>query len=163
MRIPILQGALALALTMSAAAQAPPAAKAHAHKKSVHHTSPKATAAAVNKAFDQAMMSGDSTAVSDLYTKDAELFFFKGTTLKGRDAIKGFLDGFFKGAKVKNMSVVSEESHTMGNCILDIGHYEMTTIGEDAKEATSIARYMEVLCKGKDGQWRIWRDCPLPD
>ena len=117
---------------------------------------------ALNDAFSAAMIRGDAAAVAALYTEDAHMFFFKGTTLKGRAAIQEFLTGMFKGMKVTSMKIVSEEIHPMGDAILDQGHYEMTS-ETDGKVETSKARYLQVYKKGKDGKLLLFRDCPLPD
>ena len=55
---------------------------------------PSAHADALNKAFSSAAVKGDAAATAACYTKDAEFFFFKGSTFKGREAIQGFFDGF---------------------------------------------------------------------
>ncbi|GLH72731.1 hypothetical protein GETHLI_12330 [Geothrix limicola] len=122
----------------------------------------KAKVDTVNDAFAAAMLRGDAAAVAAFYTDDAQLYFFKGTTLKGRAAIQEFMTGMFKGMKVKAMKIVSEESHPMGDAILDQGHYEMTSEAE-GKVQTDKARYIQVLKKGQDGQLLLFRDCPLPD
>ena len=122
----------------------------------------KAKVDAVNDAFAAAMRKGDAAAVAALSTEDAQLLFFKGTTLRGRAAIQEFLSGMFKGMKVTSMKIVSEEIHPLGDTLLDQGHYEMTSEA-DGKVETAKARYLQVLKKGKDGQWRLFRDCPLPD
>ncbi len=124
---------------------------------------PKAHVDALNKAFTAAAVKGDAAAIAAVYSKDAELLFFKGTTFKGREAIQVFFTGFFKDTKVKAMTLTSEEVHVMGESIMDIGHYAMTTADKDGKEETSKGRYLEIFSKGKDGQWRLFRDCPLPD
>jgi len=117
---------------------------------------------ALNDAFAAAMIKGDAAAVASFYTEDAQLFFFKGTTLKGRAAILEFMTGMFKGMKVKSMKIVSEEASPMGDAVLDQGTYEMTSEA-DGKVETSKARYLQVLKKGKDGKLLLFRDCPLPD
>ena len=117
---------------------------------------------AANDAFAAAMVRGDAAAVAAIYTEDAQLYFFKGTTLKSRAAIQEFLTGMFKGMKVLSMKIVSEEIHPMGDTILDQGHYEMTSEA-DGKVETSKARYIQVYKKGKDGKFLLFRDCPLPD
>jgi uncharacterized protein (TIGR02246 family) len=117
---------------------------------------------AANDAFAAAMVRGDAAAVAAIYTEDAHLFFFKGTTLKGRAAIQEFLTGMFKGMKVTAMKIVSEEIHAAGDTVLDEGHYEMTSEA-DGKVETSKARYIQVFKKGKDGKFLLYRDCPLPD
>ena len=121
-----------------------------------------AKVAALNEAFAAAMVKGDAAAVAALYTEDAQLLFFKGTTLKGRGAIQEFLGGMFKGMKVTSMKIVSEEVHPLGEALLDQGHYEMTSEA-DGKAETTKARYLQVLKKGKDGKLLLYRDCPLPD
>jgi uncharacterized protein (TIGR02246 family) len=117
---------------------------------------------AANDAFAAAMVRGDAAAVAAIYTEDAHLFFFKGTTLKGRAAIQEYLAGMFKGMKVLSMKIVSEEIHPLGDTILDEGHYEMTS-ETDGKVETEKARYLQVFKKAKDGKFLLYRDCPLPD
>ena len=153
---------LALALPAVLLAQTPQTTPVAKPVKSGSGSSLKAQVGALNTAFAEGMMNGDAAVMADLYTQDAELLFFKGSTFKGREAIQEFMTGFFKGNRVKAMTVVSEESHMMGGSVLDIGHYEMTTVA-DGKEESSKGRYMQVLKKGKDGKWRLFRDCPLPD
>ena len=122
----------------------------------------KAKVDALNDAFAAAMLKGDAVALAALYTEDAQLLFFKGTTLKGRAAIQEFMAGMFKGMKVKSMKVVSEEIHPMGDGFVDQGTYEMVSEA-DGKVDTTKARYIQVLKKGKDGSLMLFRDCPLPD
>ncbi len=122
----------------------------------------KAKVDAANEAFAAAMVRGDAAAVAACYTEDGHLYFFKGTTLKGRAAIQEFINGMFKGMKVLAMKVVSEEIHSMGDSVLDEGHYEMTSEA-DGKVVTEKARYLQVFKKGKGGQLLLYRDCPLPD
>lgn len=139
--------ALALAFALPVLAGAPAKPSAHAD--------------AANKAFAAAMVKGDAAAVADTYTEDGQLMFFDGTTYKGRKAIQELMAGFFSGNSVKSMTLTSEETQWMGAAILDIGRYEMVTVGKDGKESTSKGRFMEILKKGKDGKWRLYRDCPL--
>jgi uncharacterized protein (TIGR02246 family) len=122
----------------------------------------KAKVDAVNEAFAAAMVQGDAAAVAAFYTEDAQLIFFKGTTLKGRAAIQEFMTGMMKGMKVKSMKIISEEIHPMGDTLLDQGHYEMISEA-DGKVEASKARYIQVFKKGKDGKLLLFRDCPLPD
>jgi len=117
---------------------------------------------ALNDAFASAMVRGDAAAVAALYTEDAHLFFFKGTTLKGRAAIQEYLAGMLKSMKVLTMKIVSDEIHPMADAILDQGHYEMTSETE-GKAVTEKARYLQVFKQGKDGKLLLFRDCPLPD
>jgi uncharacterized protein (TIGR02246 family) len=115
-----------------------------------------------NNAFSAAMVKGDAAAVAALYTADAELLFFKGSTLRGRAAIQETLTGMLKGMKILSMKIVSDQIHVLGDAILDQGHYEMTSEA-DGKVETSKARYIQVFKKAKDGSLLLWRDCPLTD
>ena len=153
---PILAAALALPASAQGAASGPAT-------KKIHHLAPTAAAQAGNDAFAAAMVKGDADALADLYAKDGQLFFFKGNTFKGREAIHAFMVGFLKDTKVKAMTITSDETHMMGGAMLDIAHYEMTTVDKDGKEETAKGRAMTVSHKGKDGKWRLWRDVPLPD
>lgn len=139
--------ALALALSIPALAASPGKASMAAD--------------AANKAFAAAMVKGDAAAVADQYTEDAHLLFFDGKTYKGRKELMELFAGYFKENKVKSMTLTSDEAHMLGDAVLDIGRYEMVTVGKDGKESASKGRFMDVLKKGKDGKWRLWRDCPL--
>ena len=114
-----------------------------------------------NKAFAAAMVKGDVAALADMYTEDGRLIFFDGKNYSGKAEIKAFFEGFLKENKVKSMTITSEDAAMMGGAIMDIGSYMMVTVGKDGKESASKGRYMEVLTKGKDGKWRLFRDCPL--
>lgn len=124
---------------------------------------PTAPTEAFNKAFAAAAVKGDAAAIADMYSEDGQLLFFKGSPFKGREAIQGFFVGFFKGAQIKAMTITSEDASTFGNAIVDSGNYEMTTVNKAGVASTSTGRYLQVLTKGQDGQWKLFRDCPLPD
>ncbi len=145
--VPMRPLALALALSLPALAASPAKPSTHAD--------------AANKAFAAAMIKGDAVMVAQLYTEDGQLLFFDGKTYKGRREIGDMMAGFFSSNSVKSMTITSEEAHMMGGMILDIGRYEMVTVGKDGKETASKGRFVDVLKKGKDGKWRLWRDCPL--
>ena len=139
---------LGLALALPVLAASPGKPSPHADK--------------ANKAFAAAMVKADAAAVSNLYTKDAQLLFMDGKTYKGRMEIQGLMAGYFKESKIKAMTITSEESHMLGDALLDTGHYETAEVSnKDGKETTSKGRYLQILKKGKDGQWRLFRDCPL--
>ncbi len=140
---------LALGLTLPALAASPAKPSPHADR--------------ANKAFAAAMVKGDAAAVANLYTEDGQLYFMDGKTYKGRQALTELMAGFFSSDKVKAMTITSEESHMLGDALFDSGHYEMTLVGKDGKETTSKGRYLQIMKKGKDGVWRLWRDCPLPN
>ncbi len=146
---PVRLPSLALALALPALAASPAKPSPHADK--------------TNKAFAAAMVKGDAAAVTNLYTEDGQLLFMDGKTYKGRKEISDLMAGFFSGSTVKAMTITSEESHMLGDALFDTGRYEMTLVAKDGKETTSKGRYLEVLKKGKDGVWRLWRDCPLPN
>jgi uncharacterized protein (TIGR02246 family) len=145
MRLPC----LALALALPALAASPAKPSPHADK--------------TNKAFAAAMVKGDAAAVTALYTEDGQLLFMDGKTYKGRKEIQELMAGYFSANKMKSMTITSEESHMLGDALYDSGRYEMVDVGKDGKETTSKGRYMQILKKGKDGVWRLWRDCPLPN
>ncbi|HJU83378.1 MAG TPA: nuclear transport factor 2 family protein [Holophagaceae bacterium] len=155
-----------IALLLAAALALPVLAQAPGPEKKIHLLAPgakwHAKAQALNDAFAAAMVKGDAEAIAEAYTQDAELFFFKGETPKGRVAIRATLDGMLKGMQVKAMAITSEETYRLGADLFDQGHYEMTTVA-DGKETTAKGRYLQILRKGTDGKWRLWRDCPLPD
>ena len=117
---------------------------------------PESIASEVNGRFGRALEAGDGAALAGLYTEAAELHLGK-DVFKGRDQIKGHLDGFMKAMPVKSAKIVSTAAHRHGNTVTDTGTFTFQ-VDDKGKPSTMSGTYIQMLWREKDGQWRLHRD-----
>jgi len=117
---------------------------------------PESIAADLNARFARALEAGDSAALVGLYTEAAELHVGR-DVFKGRDQIKGHLDGFMKAMPVKSAKLVSTAAHRHGNTVTDTGTFAFQ-VDDKGKASTMSGTYIQMLWREKDGQWRLHRD-----
>jgi uncharacterized protein (TIGR02246 family) len=154
-----------IASVLAAQAPAPEAAKAakparRVRKAKADHAEPGVIAQELNARFCKAMEAGDAGAMAALYTEDAELHMGK-DTFKGREGIKAFGEGFLKATLVRSATVTSTAAHRKGNTITDTGTFTFQ-VDDHGKTSTMSGTYVQMLWRGKDGQWRLHRDWPFP-
>ena len=137
-----------------AKAEAKPARKLRRAKGD--HGTPESIAADLNGRFSRALEAGDSAALAGLYTEAAELHLGK-DVFKGRDQIKGHLDGFVKAMPVKSAKITSTAAHRLGNTVTDTGTFTFQ-VDDKGKATTMSGSYVQMLWRDKDGQWRLHRD-----
>jgi len=119
--------------------------------------------AAVNALRDkvaQAFNAGDATAVGNLYTTDAVFAQNHQPTVTGREAIVKSNTGFFSMYSVK-MTLSADETKTMGDFGFDRGRFTFAlTPKAEGTPAVPMdeGRYLVLLHKDSDGQWRISHD-----
>jgi uncharacterized protein (TIGR02246 family) len=105
-----------------------------------------------NAAFIAAFLRGDSTAVSQLYTVDAQVIAPGAPVANGRPAIAGFWQRSID-AGTKDVKLQTAEVESAGDLA-----YETGTVRLVAKDGTtSEARYV-VVWKRVDGKWLLHRD-----
>lgn len=145
--IPVL---IVSALAVGACAT-PPAANAPADIAAVN---------AVRDKFMQAFNAGDATAAGNLYTTDAVFALNHQPTNTGRAAIVTSMTGLFSQFTVK-FELMADETKTMGDFGYDWGRFTFTmtpkTAGTPAPPPDE-GRYLVLLRKDTDGQWRVARD-----
>jgi len=145
-----------LVVLAAAVACAPPAPAAPA-------TNAPDDVAAVNALRDNVMKAygaGDATAVGKLYTTDAIAAQNHQPTDTGRDAIVKSATGLFSAYNVK-LTLMPDETKTMGDHGHDWGRFTFTLTPKDpAMPAPPMdeGRYLVILRKDTDGQWRVARD-----
>jgi uncharacterized protein (TIGR02246 family) len=119
--------------------------------------------AAVNALRDKVMRAfnaGDATAVGNLYTTDAVFAQNHEPTVTGREAIVKSNTGFFSLYSVK-MTLTADETKTMGDFGYDMGRFTFAlTPKAEGTPAVPMdeGRYLVLLHKDTDGQWRVSRD-----
>jgi uncharacterized protein (TIGR02246 family) len=142
---------LALLAAAVACAPATPAANAPDDVASV---------SALRDKFMQAFNSGDATAVGNLYTTDAITAESHQPTNTGRDAIVKSTTDLFSQFNVK-LTLMADETKTMGDAGYDWGRYTFAMTPKAAgapAPPTDEGRYLVLLRKDTDGQWRVSRD-----
>lgn len=140
------------------AAQANPEAKPAKKLRRARgaQSGPEAVAADLNARFAKALEAGDAAALAGLYTEGAELHMGK-DVFKGRDQIKGHLEGFLKAMPVKSAKITSTAAHRHGNTVTDAGTFTFQ-VDDKGKAATLTGSYIQMLWRDRDGQWRLHRD-----
>jgi uncharacterized protein (TIGR02246 family) len=119
--------------------------------------------AAVNALRDKFMKTfnaGDAQAVGNLYTADAIVANNHQPTNTGRDAIITADTALFSAYNVK-LTLTPDETKTMGDSGYDWGRFTfaLTPKAEGTPAPpTDEGRYLVLLKKDTDGQWRVARD-----
>ena len=136
------------------------------------HGGPPADVAAVNALrtkFETVFNSGDSAAATSLYTADAIVAENHQPNLVGRDAIVKYYSDLFAQAAVK-IQLTAEETKTFGDHAYDRGRVSITVTPKapGAQPMTQAGRYLVLLRKEADGQWRASHDFgnspdPMPE
>jgi uncharacterized protein (TIGR02246 family) len=109
--------------------------------------------------WSQALVSGDLTALADMYTNEAYSLPNNMSMLKGRSAI---LEGHKK--ELQDVKFISTSSKTLdvkgnGNIAVEIGTYTSTfTPANSTEQKTEDGKYVNVWQKQSDGSWKILTD-----
>ena len=114
---------------------------------------------ALRTKFETVFNSGDSAAATSLYTSDAIVAEDHQPTLIGRDAIVKYYGDLFAQAAVK-IQLTAEETKTYGDHAYDRGRVSITVTPKapGAPVMTQSGRYLVLLRKEADGQWRASHD-----
>ena len=118
--------------------------------------SPSPDVAKVRNAYMAAVHAGDGKAVAALFTDDGVEMPPNHEMLKGRPAIEKYNVGFLSSMSVK-LSLTEIESSASGNTAHDVGSYSQTITPKQAggKPITDRGKYIVLLRRGADGQWRL--------
>lgn len=105
-----------------------------------------------NRAFIAAFLRGDSNAVAQLYTENAQVISPGEAVARGRTAIAAAWQKSID-AGIKDVSLETAEVESAGDLACETGIVRLV-----AKDGTSSeARYM-VVWKREGGQWKLHRD-----
>ena len=105
----------------------------------------------------QAMNSGDSERVSQLYTEDALLMPPDSPQLQGRAAIRECWQGMID-AGVKDLKFTCHEAIELGDTAIEVSSMSGTAPGEGGSQATFVGKYIVIWKKGSDDDWYLHRD-----
>src|SRR5688500_2886234 len=105
-----------------------------------------------NRAFVAAFLRGDSVAIANLYTENAQVIAPSAPIASGRSAIASFWKGSIESG-IKDVTLQTIDVETAGNLA-----YETGTVRLVAKNGTATeARYV-VVWKRIGDQWKLHRD-----
>ena len=105
-----------------------------------------------NRAFIAAFLRGDSKAVADLYTEDAQVIAPGAPIAQGRAAIASAWQKSID-AGVKDLSLATDDLESSGDLASETGRVRIV-----AKDGTATeARYV-VVWKRTNGAWKLHRD-----
>ena len=102
---------------------------------------------------------GPVDAVVGYYTADAELLEPGMNTLRGREAIRGFLSPLYKQATVEAASAETEAIEVYGNAAYQWGTYfqRVAEKDKDAAPTSYTGRFVAAWRREGDKQWRLVR------
>ena len=143
--------AMCLGLAQYGAAQAPMPGK----------TDPALTKLA--KAWEAAFNAKDIAKVASMYTDDAVVMPPNHEAVRGRANI----EAFFKEMEGATLTLTPFESAMSGSTAHEAGTYQMSITPKTGPPTTDKGKYVVILKKGSDGQWRLSHDIfnsdmPLP-
>lgn len=104
----------------------------------------------------------DSAAFAELFTEDASLVFSTAPTVRGREAIGGFLATLYTGVDATGLRVVPEELKASGSLAVQSGTFEEQFIEVDSQK-TKFGRYVLFAERGPNEAWRIRRLAAIAD
>ena len=121
-----------------------------------------ADTAAINKLrsdYESAWKAGDVAKLGTLVAPNVTTFDDQQPTASGRDAWIAALKAQLEPVTVGSVSIKSDEMKLLGNYAFDAGTFEATFTPKAprAKPVTIKQRYIVVLHKEPDGQWRMYR------
>ena len=116
-----------------------------------------------NAQFMDAFKRGDMDAVSDVYTRDAQLLPPDSAIVRGRTAIKEFWTGA-RQMGIREASLETLDFHQAGDTGYEIGLYTLRIQPDGGDESQAEGKYVVVWRRDADGAWKwavdIWNAGP---
>ncbi len=106
----------------------------------------------VSDAFLKGVLARDFAAVAGLYLEDAVLNPPNQPPVKGRAAVRTFLESF---PPVREFKATRDQVDGRGDLAFVYGTYSMTVAPEGAPEIKDAGKYVEIWRKQADGRWLI--------
>ncbi len=117
---------------------------------------------AADAVFTAAAAKGDSAAIADLYTLDAQVMPAGNGPVHGRQAIERYWQGALRSG-IDSVGLQTLEVFGQGFVVTEVGHYEL----HDKSGKTLDSGKYVVIWRREHGQWKLLRDMfstnlPLP-
>ena len=106
------------------------------------------------KAFEEAFVKGDATALSLIYTEDAEWLVPEAPPIKGREAIAQAWKGVI-GPGGNRVRVEVREVQDNGDWAFEVGSF--TAIARDGA-VLNAGKYIVIWKRQSNGAWKTYRD-----
>jgi uncharacterized protein (TIGR02246 family) len=115
------------------------------------------------KAWEAAFNATDVAKVASMYTDDAVVMPPNHEPVRGRANI----EAFFKEMAGTKLTLTPFESAISGSTAYEAGTYQMSITPQTGPPTTDKGKYVVILKRGSDGQWRLSHDIfnsdmPLP-
>ncbi len=115
------------------------------------------------KGWEATFNAKDVAKVASMYTDDAVVMPPNHEAVRGRANI----EAFFKEMEGANITLTPFESAMSGSTAYEAGTYQMAITPKTGQPTTDKGKYVVILKKGSDGQWRLSHDIfnsdmPLP-
>jgi uncharacterized protein (TIGR02246 family) len=115
------------------------------------------------KAWEAAFNAKDIAKVASMYTDDAVVMPPNHEAVRGRANI----EAFFKEMDTAKLTLTPFESAISGSTAYEAGTYQMSITPKTGEPGTDKGKYVVILKRGSDGQWRLSHDIfnsdmPLP-
>jgi len=118
----------------------------------------------MNRDFAAALNAKDATTAAGLYTEDAVLIPPGEAIVRGRRAIEEYWRNAIDLGGVRDVSVETMDALSSGSLGYETGSFVLTVNGPEGKAVIEKGRYIELLRRDPDGQWRsthgIWNASP---
>ena len=118
----------------------------------------------MNRDFAAALNAKDPTTAAGLYTEDAVLIPPGEPIVRGRLAIEEYWRNALELGGVRDVSVETMDALSSGSLGYETGSFVLTVNGPDGEAVIEKGRYIELLRRDPDGQWRsthgIWNSSP---
>ena len=118
----------------------------------------------MNRDFAEALNAKDATTAASLYTEDAILIPPGEAVVRGREAIEEYWRNALELGGVRDVSVETMDALSSGSLGYETGSFVLTVNGPDGEAVIEKGRYIELLRRDPDGQWRsthgIWNSSP---
>ena len=106
------------------------------------------------KRWVEAFNRGDTAAVADFYTEDAKILPPNMEMVNGKQAIKAFWEGA-RAMGMRSMSLETLEVGIDGDLAYERGISTVTIQPEGAQASTRRGKYIVILKRQTDGEWKL--------
>ena len=107
--------------------------------------------------FGEAFRAQDAGAVADLYTEDTMLLPPNADTIRGKEVIRAFWSGAMQ-MGVKNVVLTTVDLMEMGDCVCEIGKYNLTLQPEGQDAMEDFGKYLVIWKQTEEGDWKLHID-----
>ncbi|HJQ19560.1 MAG TPA: nuclear transport factor 2 family protein [Gemmatimonadaceae bacterium] len=122
----------------------------------VHAQNSAAALDALNARIVQAYRDHDPVAYGKLYT-DSAVFEWSGMTMRGRDAMVQMARDNWAQLKAMDLKLIVSERALAGDRATEFGAFEQSWAGDSGRRNIEYGRYVELLARQPNGEWRIQR------